>query len=85
MPDAVRAMASGWMQIRARARQRRAEMPLIISDHADWKDLIATCRETGAKEVWITHGRTDALQHALANIGIKARALDLIGREEEAE
>ena len=85
LPDAIPALASGWMQIRARARQRRAEMPLIVSDHADWSDLIRTCIESNAKEVWITHGRTDALQHELVARGIRARALDLIGREDEVE
>ena len=85
MPDPVTAMASGWMQIRARVRQRRAELPLVVSDHADWPDLIRTVEETGAKDVWITHGRVDALQRALALKGIQAKALDLVGREEEAE
>ncbi len=85
LPDPIPAMASGWMQIRARARQRRAEMPLIVSDHADWEDLLRTCEETGATDVWITHGRVDALQHELQRRGIRAKALDLIGREEEAE
>ncbi|MEO0327909.1 MAG: ligase-associated DNA damage response exonuclease [Pseudomonadota bacterium] len=84
-PDPVSAMASGWMQIRARARQRRAELPLIVSDHADWPDLLRTIEDTGASDVWITHGRVDALQHALELRGINAKALDLIGREEEAE
>ena len=78
-------MASGWMQIRARARQRRAEMALIVSDHADWNDLIKTVVETKAKDVWITHGRTDALEYQLKKMGIGAKALELIGREEEAE
>lgn len=85
LPDPVPALASGWMQIRARARQRRAEMPLVVSDHADWNDLIRTCEETGASEVWITHGRVDALQYELHRRGINAKALDLVGREEEAE
>jgi len=85
LPDVLITVASGWMQIRARARQRRVEMALIVSDHADWADLIRTCEETGAQEVWITHGRTDALAHELINRGIRAKALDLIGREEEAE
>lgn len=83
--DVLPTMASGWMQIRARARQRRAEMALIISDHADWDDLIRTAEETGAEQVWITHGRTDALAYALRKRGIAAKALNLIGREEEAE
>lgn len=83
LPDPLPAMASGWMQIRARARQRRAEMALIVSDHADWADLIRTCEETGAKDVWITHGRVEALEHALKQRGIRAKALNLIGRDEE--
>lgn len=83
--DPLATMASGWMQIRARARQRRAEMALIISDHADWDDLIRTSVETGAREVWITHGRVEALQHALTLRGIKAKALNLIGRDEDAD
>ncbi len=83
LPDPLPAMASGWMQIRARARQRRAEIALIVSDHADWNDLIRTAEETGAKDVWITHGRVEALQHALTQRGIRAKALNLIGRDEE--
>lgn len=85
LPDVLPIMASGWMQIRARARQRRAEMALIVSDHADWNDLIITVEETQAKDVWITHGRTDALECELKKRGINAKALDLIGREEELE
>ena len=33
--------ASGWMRVRARARQKGVELPLIISDHADWPALCA--------------------------------------------
>lgn len=85
LKDPLPTMASGWMQIRARARQRRAEMALIISDHADWPDLIRTSEETGAKDVWITHGRVEALAHALNSRGIRAKALNLIGRDEETD
>jgi len=46
--DPLPTVASGWMQIRARARQKRAEMALVVSDHADWGDLIRTCEETKA-------------------------------------
>ena len=85
LPDPLPAMASGWMQIRARVRQRRAEMALIVSDHADWDDLLRTARETGAGDVWITHGRVEALEHALRQTGVRAKALNLVGREEDAE
>jgi putative mRNA 3-end processing factor len=83
LPDALNAFASGWMRVRARARQRGVELPLVISDHADWKELTRTIAETGAGEVWVTHGREDALLHHIKTMGRRGRALALIGREDE--
>ncbi len=83
LPDPVRAMASGWMQVRARARQQGAELPLTISDHADWDELLQTVADVQAGEVWVTHGREEGLVHALVQRGVKARALHIAGREEE--
>jgi putative mRNA 3-end processing factor len=73
------AVASGWMRVRQRARTRGVELPLVISDHADWDDLNRTIDEVGAPEVWVTHGRDDALVHAMALRGIRGRALHLVG------
>ncbi|MCS6987713.1 MAG: ligase-associated DNA damage response exonuclease [Sphingomonadaceae bacterium] len=83
LPDPIPAMASGWMRIRARARQRGVELPLVISDHADWAELTATIAELAPREVWVTHGRDDALVHWCRTQGIPARALELVGREDE--
>lgn len=83
LADPVTAFASGWMRVRGRARQRGVELPLVISDHADWPQLIATIDETGAEEVWITHGREEALAYQLSRMGKRARALALLGREDE--
>jgi putative mRNA 3-end processing factor len=83
LPDPVRAMASGWMQVRARARQQGAELPLTISDHADWDELLQTVQDVQAGEVWVTHGREEGLVHALLKQGVTARALSLAGREED--
>ncbi|HEX4293712.1 MAG TPA: ligase-associated DNA damage response exonuclease [Rhizomicrobium sp.] len=77
--DPLPAFASGWMRVRARARQRQVELPLVISDHADWNELTATIQEVGAGEVWITHGNEDALLRWCALNGQKARALSLVG------
>ena len=85
LPDPITAMASGWMRVRQRAVQRNVELPLIISDHADWNELTATIREINARETWITHGREDALLHWCATHQMKARALALVGREDEDE
>ena len=83
--DPVTAFASGWMRVKGRVRQRGVELPLIVSDHADWTELLDTIAETGAEDVWVTHGRDDALVYQLDKMGRKARALSLVGFEDEAE
>ena len=83
--DPVGAFASGWMRVRARARQRGVELPLIISDHADWDELTATVEEIRPGELWITHGREEALARWAELNGIPARALALVGYEDEEE
>ena len=82
-PDPVDCFASGWMRVRARARQRGVELPLIISDHADWDELTATLDELRPGEVWITHGREEALERWCELEGIPAKALRLVGYDEE--
>jgi putative mRNA 3-end processing factor len=82
-PDPVRCLASGWMRVRARARQHLVQLPLVISDHADWVGLTGTVAATGAGEVWVTHGQEDALVHWSATRGLIARALDIVGYGEE--
>lgn len=84
-PDPVTAFASGWMQVRARARQRGVELPLILSDHADWDELTDTVRESAREQLWITHGREDALARWAELEGLKARPLSLVGYEDEGE
>jgi putative mRNA 3-end processing factor len=84
-PDPVTAFASGWMRVRARARQRGVELPLVISDHADWDGLTATILATGAGEIWVTHGQEDALVHWCKSRGLGARPLDLVGYGDEEE
>jgi putative mRNA 3-end processing factor len=83
--DPVACFASGWMRIRQRARQRGVELPLVISDHADWDELTATIRETGAGEIWVTHGREEALVRWCELEGIVGRPLHLVGYEDEGD
>jgi putative mRNA 3-end processing factor len=82
-PDPVTAFASGWMRVRARARQGGIELPLVISDHADWDGLTRTIQATGAGEIWVTHGQEDALVHWCKTQGLAARPLDLVGYGDE--
>ena len=84
-PDPISCFASGWMRIRQRAKQGGVELPLIISDHSDWDELLATIRETGAGEVWVTHGREEALVRWCALNGIAARPLHMVGYEDETD
>jgi len=60
------------MRVRARARQHQVELPLVISDHADWDGLTATIAATGASDIWVTHG-------------LQARPLDIVGYGDEDE
>jgi putative mRNA 3-end processing factor len=62
-----------------------ASGPLVISDHCDWRELTQTILEVGAPEVWVTHGRDDALVRWCELEGIRARPLQLVGYEDEAE
>jgi len=83
LADPVVCAASGWMRVRQRARQGGVELPLVISDHADWDELNATLDDVGAPEVWVTHGREEALIHAAGKRGMRGRALRLVGYDEE--
>jgi putative mRNA 3-end processing factor len=83
LQDPVVGLASGWMRIRQRAKAGGIELPLVISDHADWDELNQTIDDVGAPEIWVTHGREEALIHAAAQRGITGRALRLIGYSDD--
>jgi len=85
LPEPITAMASGWMRVRQRARQKNVELPLVISDHADWDELTGTIREVAPSEIWVTHGREEALVHWCELNQMRARALALPGYEDEDE
>jgi len=85
LPEPITAMASGWMRIRQRARQKNVELPLVVSDHADWCELTDTITELAPNEIWVTHGREEALVHWAMTHQMRARALELVGREDEDE
>ena len=81
--DPVPCFASGWMRVKARARQRHVELPLIISDHADWDELTNTISEVRPEELWVTHGAEEALLRWSALNDIPAKALAIVGYEDE--
>jgi putative mRNA 3-end processing factor len=83
--DPVVGLASGWMRVRQRAKSGGIELPLVISDHSDWDELNETVNEIAAPEIWVTHGREEALIHAVGKRGIRGRALRLIGYGDETD
>jgi putative mRNA 3-end processing factor len=85
LPDPVLAVASGWMSVKQRAKQSGVELPLVISDHADWNELRQTISETGANTVWVTHGREDALVYWSQQQGLAAEPLRIEAYEDGPE
>jgi putative mRNA 3-end processing factor len=83
--DPIPAFASGWMMVRARARQRHVELPLVVSDHADWDELTLTVQELKPEELWITHGNEEALLRWAQLNNVAATALEIAGYEDEEE
>ncbi len=77
--------ASGWMMVRQRAKQGGVELPLVISDHCDWPELLETITEIAPSEVWVTHGREEALVRWCEMQGIPAKPLHLVGYEDEGD
>jgi putative mRNA 3-end processing factor len=76
--------ASGWMRVRGIRRRRGYDHGFVVSDHADWPDLIATVRETGARRVLPTHGYTDVLARYLREGGLESEPLPTgFGDEDE--
>ncbi|WP_241073053.1 ligase-associated DNA damage response exonuclease [Achromobacter insuavis] len=67
--------ASGWMRLRGNRRRRNMDRGFVVSDHADWPDLLRTIRQTGARRVIATHGDTDALVRTLNEAGVAAETL----------
>lgn len=85
LPDPVLAVASGWMSVKQRARQSGVELPLVISDHADWNELRQTISETKAQTIWVTHGREDALVYWSQQQGLAAEPLRIEAYEDGPE
>lgn len=80
-------VCSGWMQVRGNARRRNVDAGFALSDHADWKGLIETCKATEAECVYVTHGFQFVFSRYLTEKGIDAKEVhtEYSGEEEEQE
>lgn len=66
------AFASGWMAMRGIRRRRAGDRGFVISDHADWAGLLSAIAETGAENIYVTHGYTDIFSRYLNENGWNA-------------
>jgi putative mRNA 3-end processing factor len=82
---ASRAFASGWMHIRGNRRRRAVDRGFVISDHADWKDLLDTIAASSAEKAYVTHGFTEELVQYLREKGLAAEALRTVFSGEAEE
>ncbi len=73
--------ASGWMRIRGARRRRAVDRGIILSDHADWDELLTAINHTEAEQIWVTHGSIDILVKYLKSIGKDARPLEERGQD----
>lgn len=69
--------ASGWMAIKQRAKQKLIQLPITVSDHADWSELTSTILNSEAEKVLITHGQEDCIKYWCNSNKINASALSL--------
>ena len=51
----------------------------VLSDHADWPGLLETVRQSGAQQVYVTHGQCDVLARYLNEVeGINSEPLSTL-------
>jgi putative mRNA 3-end processing factor len=67
--------ASGWMAIRGIRRRRSGDRGFVISDHADWAGLLDAITQTGAENIYVTHGYTDIFARYLNQSGWNAQVV----------
>lgn len=77
--------ASGWMQMRGVRRRRALDRGFVMSDHADWVGLNAAIRDTGAENIYVTHGYTEIFTRWLNDQGFNARVVQTEFEGEQAE
>lgn len=67
------AAASGWMTFRGARRRRALDKGFVLSDHADFEDLLTAVGQTGCENVIATHGYTEIFSRYLREeLGLNA-------------
>ena len=72
-------ICSGWMQLRGARRRQGADRGFVLSDHADWDQLNMAIRETGAENIYVTHGYKSIYSRWLSsNYGLNATEVETL-------
>lgn len=64
--------ASGWMMVRGARRQRAVDRGFVLSDHADWPELMTAIAAAEAETVYVTHGFSPEVVRWLREQGTNA-------------
>jgi putative mRNA 3-end processing factor len=79
-------ICSGWMRLRGTRRRRGADRGFVMSDHADWDQLNKAVKETGAENVYVTHGYKSIYARWLKeHYGLNATEVETLYAGEEAD
>jgi putative mRNA 3-end processing factor len=78
------ALVSGWMRIRGTRRRRSLDRGFVLSDHADWPELLRAIDATNAETVWVTHGFRAPLVRWLQEHGRNAVVVEAPYQEAES-
>jgi putative mRNA 3-end processing factor len=73
--DISDAFVSGLMRVRGVRRQRAFDRGFVLSDHADWPQILQTISDTGASRVLASHGHAEPLARYLASQGLQSGVL----------
>mgnify|MGYP007072820578 FL=1 len=76
--DISTAFASGWMQVRGNKRRGNFDKGFVMSDHVDWCGVLDTIKDTGAENIWITHGYSNILSRYLNEKGYNSKVLETL-------
>jgi putative mRNA 3-end processing factor len=64
--------ASGWLLLRKHRRQPHLHQAFVLSDHADFDQLVECLKATGAETFYFTHGYREAMQSYFAAKGYES-------------
>jgi len=79
-------ICSGWMQLRGARRRRGADRGFILSDHCDWEQLNSAIKETGASNIYVTHGyKSIYAKWAQDEFGVKATEVETLYTGEQVD